>query len=197
MFQSGEAVTLNDPWTDEKEEKLYRELARDYPILTSPTRLEKVAQDFVDHFHQRWKVVDTGGGKAMMVCLDKITCVKMHDLVKAKWHEKAAQLEASVAAEEALFIAKGKALPKLLQQRREQVEWMKATECCVVVSQEQGEVSEFAKWRTSEPGLNSTSIVTAAPPKTWHVTPPRCTLRRSLTKQDGDQRHSKLMSPAN
>ncbi|MCC6593045.1 MAG: type I restriction endonuclease subunit R [Xanthomonadales bacterium] len=142
-----QTATLSDPWTDEKEEKLYRELARDYPILTSPTRLEKVAQDFVDHFHQRWKVVDTGGGKAMMVCLDKITCVKMHDLVTAKWQEKTAQLEASVAAEEALFAAKGKALPKLLQQRREQVEWMKATECCVVVSQEQGEVTEFAEWR--------------------------------------------------
>lgn len=142
-----QGATLDEPWTDEKEEKLYRELARDYPILTSPTRLEKVAQDFVDHFHQRWRVVDTGGGKAMMVCLDKITCVKMHDLVKAKWQEKTAQLEVSVAAEEELFAAKGKALPKLLQQRREQVEWMKATECCVVVSQEQGEVAEFAKWR--------------------------------------------------
>ena len=142
-----QSATLDDPWTDEKEEKLYRELARDYPILTSPTRLEKVAQDFVDHFHQRWKVVDTGGGKAMMVCLDKITCVKMHDLITAKWQEKTSQLENSLIAEEALFAVKGKSLPKLLQQRREQVEWMKATECCVVVSQEQGEVSEFAKWR--------------------------------------------------
>jgi type I restriction enzyme, R subunit len=142
-----QSATLSDPWTDEKEEKLYRELARDYPILTSPTRLEKVAQDLVDHFHQRWRVVDTGGGKAMAVCLDKITCVKMHDLIVAKWQEKSTQLETVVAAEEALFASKGKALPKLLQQRREQVEWMKATECCVVVSQEQGEVAEFAKWR--------------------------------------------------
>lgn len=142
-----QAATLDAPWSDEKEEKLYRELARDYPILTSPTRLEKVAQDFVDHFHQRWTVVDTGGGKSMMVCLDKITCVKMHDLIKAKWTDKTIQLDASVAAEEALFAAKGKALPKLLQQRRAQVEWMQATECCVVVSQEQGEVAEFAKWR--------------------------------------------------
>ncbi|MBP7204282.1 MAG: type I restriction endonuclease subunit R [Propionivibrio sp.] len=146
-----QAATLDDPWTDEKEEKLYRELARDYPILTSPTRLEKVAQDFVEHFHQRWRVVDTkemrGGGKALMVCLDKITCVKMHDLIVAKWQEKAAQLEAGVAAEEALFAAKGKTPTGLLKQRREQVEWMKATECCVVVSQEQGEVAEFAKWR--------------------------------------------------
>ncbi|WP_298597452.1 type I restriction endonuclease subunit R [Zoogloea sp.] len=142
-----QSATLDEPWSEEKEEKLYRALARDYPILTSPTRLEKVAQDFVDHFHQRWRVVDTGGGKAMVVCLDKITCVKMHDLISAKWQEKAAQLEQSVAAEEALFAARGKAPPTLLRQRREQVEWMKATECCVVVSQEQGEVAEFAKWR--------------------------------------------------
>ncbi|TBU73290.1 type I restriction endonuclease subunit R [Phytopseudomonas daroniae] len=142
-----QAATLNDPWTDEKEEKLYRELARDYPILTAPTRLDKVAQDFVDHFHQRWRVVENGGGKAMMVCLDKITCVKMHDLIVAKWQEKAAQLDAAVSAEEALFAAKGKAPTGLLKQRRGQVEWMKATECCVVVSQEQGEVAEFAKWK--------------------------------------------------
>jgi type I restriction enzyme R subunit len=142
-----QAATLEDPWTDEKEEKLYRELARDYSILTAPTRLDKVAQHLVDHFHQRWRVVENGGGKALVVCLDKITCVKMHDLVKAKWRDKTAQLEADVAAEEALFAAKGKAPSGLLKQRREHVEWMKATECCVVVSQEQGEVAEFAKWR--------------------------------------------------
>lgn len=142
-----QAATLEDPWSDEKEEKLYRELARDYPILTAPTRLDKVAQDFVEHFHQRWRVVENGGGKAMMVCLDKITCVKMHDLIVAKWLEKAAQLEAAVAKEEALFAAKGKTPTSLLKQRREQVEWMKASECCVVVSQEQGEVAEFAKWK--------------------------------------------------
>lgn len=83
-----------------------------------------------------------------MVCLDKITCVKMYDLIMAKWQEKTAKLETAVEKEEALFTtAKGKAPTNLLKQRREQVEWMKATECCVVVSQEQGEVAEFAKWR--------------------------------------------------
>lgn len=82
-----------------------------------------------------------------MVCLDKITCVRMHDLIAAKWQERAAQLEADVAAEEALFAAKGKAPTAILKQRREHVEWMKATEACVVVSQEQGEVAEFAKWK--------------------------------------------------
>lgn len=46
-----------------------------------------------------------------------------------------------------MFAAKGKTPTSLLKQRREQVEWMKASECCVVVSQEQGEVAEFAKWK--------------------------------------------------
>lgn len=142
-----QTATLDDPWTDDKEDKLYRDLARDYPVLTSPTRLDTVAQDFVDHFHQRWQVVETGGGKAMMVCLDKLTCVKMHDLIQAKWQDKAAKLDAQVTAEEALFAAKGKAVPDLLKKRRAQVVWMQETECCVVVSQEQNEVDQFAKWR--------------------------------------------------
>ena len=141
-----QTATLDDPWTDEKEEKLYRELARDYPILTSPTRLNQVAQDLVDHYHQRWRVVENGGGKALLVCLDKITCVKMHDLIMAHWQARIAQLEPDVAAEEALYAAQGKAPDLLLKLRREQIEWMKATEACVIISQEQGEVAEFKKW---------------------------------------------------
>ena len=142
-----QAATLDDPWTDEKEDKLYRELARDYPILTSPTRLEKVAADFVEHYHQRWRVAEPGGGKALLVCLDKITCVKMHDLIAAQWQEKTEQLHQAVLADEVLFAAKGKPFTPLLKQQRAQVDWMRATEICVVVSQEQGEVAEFAKWR--------------------------------------------------
>lgn len=142
-----QSATLEGPWTDEKEDKLYRQLARDYPILTSPTRLDKVAQNFVDHFHQRWNVVDNGGGKALVVCLDKITCVKMHDLIVAKWQEKTGVLDLAVSQEEALFMVKNRAFPTTLKQLRTQVDWMRATEVCVVVSQEQGEVEEFRKWK--------------------------------------------------
>ena len=142
-----QTATLADPWTDEKEDKLYRDLARDYPILTAPARLEKVAQDFVEHYHQRWQVVENGGGKALMVCLDKITCVKMYDLIAAKWREKTEQLDQAVWAEETRAISKGKLPTLLLKHRRAQVEWMRETEICVVISQEQGEVAEFAKWR--------------------------------------------------
>jgi type I restriction enzyme, R subunit len=136
-----EAARAAGELDEEQEEKLYRELARDYPILTSPTRLDKVADDFVRHYHQRWKT-----GKAMIVCIDKITCVKMYDRIIRKWKETREQLESRVAAEEARFARAGKTPDKLLQIQREQVEWMKTTEICVVVSQEQGEVEEFRKW---------------------------------------------------
>ncbi|MDY0268580.1 type I restriction endonuclease subunit R [Trichloromonas sp.] len=125
----------------EQEEKLYRDIARDYPILTSPTRLGKVAEDFVKHYHQRWQT-----GKAMMVCIDKITCVKMYDLITKEWQETWQALEAKVVAEEECFAKAGKTPDKFLQSHRAQVEWMKATEICVVISQEQGEVNEFRKW---------------------------------------------------
>ncbi len=141
------SATAEDPWTDEKEDKLYRELARDYPILTAPTRLDKVATDFVEHYHQRWQVVAGGASKALVVCLDKITCVKLYDLIVHKWHARAEKLDAQVAEEEALFAAKGKAPSDLLKTRRAHVAWMQATEICVVVSQEQGEVADFAKWK--------------------------------------------------
>lgn len=141
------AASADDPWTEEKEDKLYRALASEYPILTAPTRLDKVAADFVDHFHQRWQVVAKGGSKSLVVCLDKITCVKLHDLIAEKWAAKADALDAQVTHEEALFAAKGKAPTELLKTRRAHVDWMRSTEICVVVSQEQGEVAEFKKWK--------------------------------------------------
>ncbi len=137
-IEAAKAAGELDP---EKEAKLYRELARDYPILTSPTRLAKVAEDFVRHYHQRWQT-----GKAMFVCLDKITCVKMYDEITVRWRQTWEALEAEVEAEEKHFAAAGKAPDRYLQMRRAQVEWMKGTEICVVVSQEQGEVHEFRKW---------------------------------------------------
>ncbi len=141
------AAPADDPWTDEKEDKLYRALASEYPILTAPTRLDKVAADFVAHYHQRWQVVANGSSKALLVCLDKITCVRMFDLIADKWRARAAELDAQVTAEETLIASKGKAPSDLLKTRRAHVAWMQATEICVVVSQEQGEVADFAKWK--------------------------------------------------
>jgi type I restriction enzyme R subunit len=76
-------------------------------------------------------------GKAMLVCIDKITCVRMHKLVGFYWNERIGELEAQ--------------LPQATdeqdeQYRRRQIEWMRQTQMAVVVSEEQGEVEKFRKW---------------------------------------------------
>src|SRR5699024_527982 len=42
------------------EERLERELSRDYHIITKPERLEQIAKDFVEHYSTNWQT-----GKAM------------------------------------------------------------------------------------------------------------------------------------
>jgi len=114
------------------EQRLEQELKRDYHIITADNRLDQVARDFVLHYSKAWET-----GKAMLVCIDKITCVRMSDLIVKYWNERIAELEA--------------ALPSATdeqdeQYRRRQIEWMRQTCTAVVVSEEQGEVEKFRKW---------------------------------------------------
>ena len=114
-------------------QRLERELKRDYHIVTASSRLEQIAADFVDHYVNGWE-----SGKAMFVCIDKLTCVRMHTLIMEKWQVKQLELDRrlrleSVDQQEEIF-------------RRRQVRWMNETEIAVVVSEEQGEVDKFRKW---------------------------------------------------
>jgi type I restriction enzyme R subunit len=113
------------------QQRLERELKRDYHIITADRRLEQVAKDFVTHYSTAWE-----SGKAMFICIDKLTCVKMHGLITRFWHERIAELEAALpfAADE----------QDEFQQQR-QIAWMKETIAAVMVSEEQGEVEKFRK----------------------------------------------------
>jgi type I restriction enzyme R subunit len=114
------------------EQRLERELKRDYHIITAGKRLDQVAKDFVEQFSTAWET-----GKAMLVCIDKVTCVRMYRLVEFYWAERIRELEKEVTAvadeQEELF-------------RRRQSDWMRETRMAVVVSEEQGEVDKFRKW---------------------------------------------------
>ena len=114
------------------EQRLEQELKRDYHIITAGKRLDQVARDFVHHYSTAWET-----GKAMLVCIDKITCVRMHKLVEFYWSEKIRELEAQLQS----------SLDEQDDQyRRRQIEWMRQTLMAVVVSEEQGEVEKFRKW---------------------------------------------------
>ena len=114
------------------QQRLERELKRDYHIITATSRLGQIARDFVAHYANGWEA-----GKAMFVCLDKITCVRMHKLIDFYWQQE--------------IKTKEKALVSATDEqdwawRERQLAWMKETLMAVVVSEEQGEVAKFEKW---------------------------------------------------
>ena len=112
--------------------RLEKDLKRDYHVITAGTRLEKIAQDFVQHYSMQWET-----GKAMFVCIDKVTCVRMYNLITKYWDARIAALqkEISTAPDE-----------QEAAQRRRQFKWMKETRMAVVVSEEQGEIEKFRNW---------------------------------------------------
>ena len=113
-------------------QRLERELRRDYHILTAEGRLDQLARDFVQHYSRAWET-----GKAMVVCVDKVTCVRMYDLIAKYWQDHLAALRAglSVAMDQEEMLS-----------RKRQIAWMEETRMAVVVSEEQGEVAKFRKW---------------------------------------------------
>ena len=114
-------------------ERLEKELKRDYHVITADKRLEQVARDFVDHYSAAWE-----SGKAMLVCIDKVTCVRMYNLIEKFWKEKIKELKKTVKKEFTVVDH-----PSTNEQL---LEWMTETEMAVVVSEEQGEVDKFRKW---------------------------------------------------
>jgi type I restriction enzyme R subunit len=83
-----QTATMDDPWSEDKGRKaLPRVVAR----LPDPDLADPAGQGgagFRRPLSPALARRENGGGKAMLVCLDKITCVKMHDLIVAKWQEK-------------------------------------------------------------------------------------------------------------
>ena len=63
-----------------------------YHVITAGPRLEKIAKDFVEHYATEWE-----SGKAMFVAIDKITTVRMHQLIEKFWSEKIEELRKATA----------------------------------------------------------------------------------------------------
>ena len=112
--------------------KLEQEFAKEVHLLTAKKRLRVVAQDFVKHYSDLWT-----SGKAMMVCYNKVTCVRMYDYVQEYWQKEIKEVEQKL----------NKCTSQQeYQELKRKLEWMRETEMAVVVSQEQNEMQTFNKW---------------------------------------------------
>lgn len=115
----------------DQQDKLEAEFAKEIHLMTAKPRLQSIAQDFVRHYSDLWT-----SGKAMFVCLNKVTCVRMYDYVQKYWQKEIERLKnriKNVSQQEA-------------QELRRKLQWMEETEMAVVISQEQNEIQTFKKW---------------------------------------------------
>ena len=126
-------------------QRLENELKRDYHIITAEKRLRQVAHDLVEHYSTGWE-----SGKAMIVCIDKITCVRMHNLLQKCWQNRIELLKSEVKhssdEQEELF-------------RKRQIAWMEETQMVVVISEEQGEVDKFRKCNLEKDILHHRQLI--------------------------------------
>ena len=72
----------------------------------------------------------------MFVCLNKVTCVRMYDLVQKYWADEIDTLKERIKS----------ASQQEAQELERKLQWMQETEMAVVISQEQNEVQSFQKW---------------------------------------------------
>lgn len=113
------------------QEKLEAEFAKEIHLLTAEKRLRSIARDFARHYSDLWT-----SGKAMFVCLNKVTCVRMYDYVQEYWKIEINSLKEKIKH----------ATQQEAQELSRKLKWMQETEMAVVISQEQNEIQTFQKW---------------------------------------------------
>ena len=115
----------------DQQDKLEAEFAKEIHLLTAEPRLRSIAKDFVRHYSDLWT-----SGKAMFVCLNKVTCVRMYNYVQEYWEEEIKILKAQLKHTS----------QQESQELERKIKWMEETEMAVVISQEQNEIQTFKKW---------------------------------------------------
>lgn len=114
-----------------EQDKLEAEFAKEIHLLTAEPRLKSIARDFVRHYCDLWT-----SGKAMFVCLNKVTCVRMYNFVQEYWQEEMKTLKENIK----------RATQQEAQELERKLKWMQESEMAVVISQEQNEIQTFKKW---------------------------------------------------
>lgn len=116
----------------EQEQKLERDLGRQYHILTRDDRLETIAKDIMRHYLGRGFM-----GEAMVISIDKATALRMHDKVQRHWQEETERVRRLV---EQLPPERSDAAEEL----RQRLHILTTTEMAVIVSAAQNEIADMA-----------------------------------------------------
>ena len=121
-------------------------LGKDYEVITADDRLVKIADDFVDHCSKRWE-----SGKSVFVCIDKITCGRIYQLIIPRWKARVERLQETERAKACAFTAATdpdakERLDRELDRLHKQIAWMNETIIEIIISEGQNEVKDFKRW---------------------------------------------------
>src|SRR6266478_4869306 len=130
----------------DKEALLEKLLGQDYEVITADDRLDKLANDFVEHCATRWE-----SGKSMLVCIDKLTCGRMYQRIIPRWREKLAKVRGYALLKQgqladAVEEGQREALAKETAWLQGQAKWLEETIVEIIISEGQNEVADFQKW---------------------------------------------------
>jgi type I restriction enzyme, R subunit len=126
------AVILEDEnLSEEQKKKLDREYSTLLQVVRREDRLQEIAKHIVQHYPYRLDVLDDYKNrkpmKAMVVCIDKFTAVRMFEFVQAAQKEEIKELRKKVARES----------DKEIKERyKRAIEFMEETRMSAVISQE-------------------------------------------------------------
>lgn len=118
--------------SDDEGENLEQEFSTFYHLITRDDRLNKVAQDIVDHFTSRGY-----NGKAMVVSVDKKTAVRMYSKVEAEMQRHVAKINIAITK------TTDQHEKEILKEKVQQYEDI---DMAVVVSQSQNEIADMEQF---------------------------------------------------
>lgn len=122
---------------EDAEAQVERRFRQEYQIITRENRQDTIAQDIVEHYLERGFAGRGYHSKAMVICVDKLTTLRMHQRVTRRWQEKQAALEQELAT---VTDAEQRAT---LEAR---IAFMRSTDMAVVISQAQNEIEYFRRF---------------------------------------------------
>jgi type I restriction enzyme, R subunit len=130
-FNEEMAEKLQKARTPEQQQRIIEQYTRSEQFLTKGQRLDLVAEDIVEHFMRRGFL-----GKAMVVCLNRITAVRMYNRVREQWERYQKQLNEELQRERD---------PQLKADLSNKIAYMKQTEMAVIVSADEDDAKHSAE----------------------------------------------------
>ena len=133
--------------TEEQKKKLDREYSTLLQVVRREDRLQEIAKHIVQHYPYRLDVEDDEKNrrpmKAMVVCIDKFTAVRMYEFVQAAQKEEIKELRKKIAKSRN---------PEEIERYKRAIAFMDETRMSAVISLEGTETEEKLKFEKE--GLN-------------------------------------------